>query len=250
MGYSIAIAGKGGTGKTTIASLIIDWLRCNRKGSVLAVDADPNATLSVALGVEPQENIGQIVDSIAKDPSIVPAGMSKDEYINYHIQTSLSESDGFDLLVMGRPEGPGCYCYVNNVLRGNIQRLIEDYDFVVIDNEAGMEHFSRRTTRRADCLLIVSDYSIIGLRTAKNIYHLIKELNIEIKNEWLIVNRIKGRNEQIEKQIRECGIGLAGMVSDDSDLTRLCIEGMPIRNLSEDSPVKETIRQIGEKLWG
>jgi len=249
MGYTIAIAGKGGTGKTTVTSLIIDCLLKQNRGSVLAVDADPNANLGSTLGVDSKDNIGQIIDSIAKDPSLVPAGMSKNEYIDYRIQTSLSESDGFDLLVMGRPEGPGCYCYVNNVLRENLKKLINDYDFVVIDNEAGMEHFSRRTTRHADCLIIVSDYSIPGIRTAKNIYNLIRELDIDIKKEMLIVNRIKEKSDAIESQIKNFGIEYVGSIPEDKDLLELSIKGLPAVKVKSDSKIREIIQKIGERIW-
>ena len=249
MGYTIAVAGKGGTGKTTVAGLIIDWLLKQKKGSVLAIDADPNANLGSALGVEPQENIGEIVDSIAKDPSLVPSGMSKNEYINYRIQTSLSESNGFDLLVMGRPEGPGCYCYVNNVLRQNLQKLTDNYDVIVIDNEAGMEHFSRRTTRSADCLVLVSDYSITGIRTVKNIYNLVKELDINIKKELLLVNRVKESNDMVEQQIKNSGIEYLESLPEDEDLLELSVKGLPTSALKDNSVILKIIERIGEKLW-
>ena len=249
MGYTVAIAGKGGTGKTTITGLIVDDLLKQKRGSILAVYADPNANLDTVLGVEPQENIGRIIDSIAKNPSIVPVGMSKDEYINYQIQTSLSESNGFDLLVMGRPEGPGCYCYANNVLRQNIQRLIDDYDFVVIDNEAGMEHFSRRTTRSADCLVIISNYSVVGIRTAKNISNLIKELNLSIRREVLVVNRLKEKDDIVEAQIKDSGIEYVGSIPESKDLLELNLKGLPITALKQDSKIWEKIERIGEKIW-
>ncbi|MEK9149339.1 MAG: AAA family ATPase, partial [Candidatus Desantisbacteria bacterium] len=179
MSYTIAIAGKGGTGKTTVAALIINWLRTNKKGSVLAVDADPNSNLANYLGLTQKESLADIVESMAKNPNVVPNNMSKDHYIEYRVQLGLNEGNGFDLLSMGQPEGPGCYCYVNNVLRNIMQKLVKNYDFVVIDNEAGLEHLSRRTTRAADCLLLVSDNSFAGLRSAKKILDLAKDIGIK-----------------------------------------------------------------------
>ena len=249
MGCVIAIAGKGGTGKTTVASLLIDWLGKNKKGSILAIDADPNANLGSALGLTPQENIGEIIDSIAKDPSLVPSSMSKTEYIDYRIQAALSESDGVDLLVMGRPEGPGCYCYVNNVLRQNIQRLVDDYDYVVIDNEAGMEHFSRRTMRSANCLIFVSNYSIAGLKTTRNIYELIKGLDIDIKKQLLLINRVKEKNDLTEAEIRDSKIEFLDSISEDNELLQLNARGLPISSLNHNSAIPKIINRIGDKLW-
>ncbi|MFZ2356380.1 MAG: AAA family ATPase [Candidatus Omnitrophota bacterium] len=150
MGYVIAVAGKGGTGKTTIAALLVNLLKEKKIGSVLAVDADPNSNLAEALGLETGQTIGKILDDISSNPDTIPKSMSKDRFIEYQVQSAIQETGGFDCLTMGRPEGPGCYCYVNNVLRNTMLKLIKDYDYIIIDNEAGLEHLSRRTTRICD----------------------------------------------------------------------------------------------------
>lgn len=142
MGYVIAMAGKGGTGKTTIGALIAMIIKEKKLGSVLAVDADPNNNLAEALGMELKETAGEILDKVAAHPGRIPAGMPKERFIEYELQAAISEGDGIDLLTMGRPEGPGCYCYVNNVLRNIVAKLIKEYDYVIIDNEAGLEHLS------------------------------------------------------------------------------------------------------------
>ena len=188
MGYTIAIAGKGGTGKTTIAALMVRLLKEKKVGSILAVDADPNNNLSEALGLEVKKTIGSILDEVCLHPEKIPSSMSKDRFIEYQVQTSITEGDGFDVLAMGRPEGPGCYCYVNNLLRNITGKLIKDYDYVVIDNEAGFEHLSRRTTRACDALVVVSDATPVGLKAAQRISDLVKELNIKSKKNLLIIN--------------------------------------------------------------
>ena len=157
MGRIVAMAGKGGTGKTTIAALIVRIIREKKIGSLLAIDADPNSNLGEVLGSKAGRNIGAILDEICVNPDIIPAGMPKERFIEYQVQSAIQEEDGFDILSMGKPEGPGCYCYVNNVLRGVMAKLIRDYDYIIVDNEAGLEHLSRRTSRLADVLVVVSD---------------------------------------------------------------------------------------------
>jgi CO dehydrogenase maturation factor len=248
MSYVIAICGKGGTGKTTVAALIINWLRTNKKGSVLAVDADPNSNLANYLGITQKESLADIVEAIAKDPNIVPGNMSKDHYIEYRVQLGLNEENGFDLLSMGQPEGPGCYCYVNNVLRNIMQKLIKNYDFVVIDNEAGLEHLSRRTTRQADCLLLVSDNSFAGLRSAKKILDLAKDIGIKFKNSKLIVNRATNGCLNLKDKINSMGIELLGCIAEDKSLLNLSIEDRPLSNLDKDAVILEGINKIAKHL--
>jgi CO dehydrogenase maturation factor len=216
MGYTIAIAGKGGTGKTTIAALIVRIIKENEAGSILAVDADPNSNLSQSLGVEAKKTIGVILDDIAKHPDRIPAGMTKDRFIEYQIQAAIEEAQGFDLLTMGKPEGPGCYCYVNNVLRNIVGKLINGYDYVVIDNEAGLEHLSRRTTRSCDSLLVISDATPVGLRAAKRISDLVKELEIKTQKSLLIINRC-GYDIEREK-VRNLGLDYIGNVPQDNEI--------------------------------
>ena len=255
MSLIIAIAGKGGTGKTTVSSLIVSQLAKRNKGTVLAIDADPNSNLAEALGLKIKEDIGGIVDSVAKKPDIVPVGMSKDRYIDYRIQTSIVEESGFDLLTMGRPEGPGCYCYVNNLLRTLIKNIANQYDYVVIDNEAGFEHFSRKTMRRADRLLLVSDSSEAGLRAAQRIINLVKELEIEIKNACLVLNRMPAGTEHcsipvIRDRLSGLGIETIGIIPEDEKVLALSRYGKAITGLDESSLALAEVKKILDKVLG
>ena len=247
MGCVIAMAGKGGTGKTTIAALLVRIIRENKPGSILAVDADPNSNLAEVLGVEAKENIGCIVDEIGAHPEIVPVNMGKDAFIEYRVQTAIVESDGFDILTMGRPEGPGCYCYVNNALRNVMEKLINDYDFVIIDNEAGLEHLSRRTTRRADSLVVISDPSCVGLRAAKRIAELTRELKIKIKNEFIIINR---NDEALgTDKINGLKLDYLGSLPKDPEIESLSRRGESLMNLGNENITLNALRKLGEKIW-
>ncbi len=173
MSYIIAVAGKGGVGKTSFTGLLIKELLQRGRGPVLAVDADPNANLGEVLGVKSTTTVGSICDKARGSMSKVPMSMTKEEYLEYHIQGALVEADGFDLLSMGRPEGAGCYCYVNNLVRKLVDNLTQNYPLIVIDNEAGLEHLSRRTMRKADLLLVLSDSSLRGLKAASRVLELV-----------------------------------------------------------------------------
>jgi len=247
MGYIIAMAGKGGTGKTTIAALIIRCIKENKLGSILAIDADPNSNLAETLGINPTENVGKILDDLCANPDKIPAGMPKERFIQYQVQSAVSEGNGFDILSMGKPEGPGCYCYVNNVLRGMMAKLIKDYDYIVIDNEAGLEHLSRRTTRYADMLIVVSDASSIGLKSAKRINELVKQLKFEVKNSSLLINRF---NNNIENEkIKETGLDYLGSLPFDLTIEELSLKGESVFNLKSDTPVFSALNSLGEKIW-
>jgi len=247
MGYIIAMAGKGGTGKTTIASLIIRSIKEKKLGSLLAIDADPNSNLGEILGVEPGNSVGKILDDISADPGSVPAGMPKDRFIEYQVQSAVSEGEGFDILSMGKPEGPGCYCYVNNILRGVMAKLIKDYDYIVIDNEAGLEHLSRRTSRYADALIVVSDASSVGLKSARRINELAKQLKFEVKKSFLLVNRFNKNME--EGQVKECGLDYLGNLPLDPGIEELSLKGEPIFNLKSEAPVFKALNSLGERIW-
>ena len=247
MGYVIAMAGKGGTGKTTIAALIIRSIKEKKLGSLLAIDADPNSNLGEILGVEPADTVGKILDDISAAPDKIPAGMPKDRFIEYQVQSAVYEGDGFDILTMGKPEGPGCYCYVNNVLRTVMSKLIKDYDYIVIDNEAGLEHLSRRTSRYADALIVVSDASGIGLKSAKRINELVKQLKFEVKKSFLLVNRF---NKDIENQkLKETGLDYLGSLPLDLSIEELSLKGEPVFNLKSDAPVFNALNSLGERIW-
>lgn len=247
MGYVIAIAGKGGTGKTTIAALIVRIIKEKKLGSVLAVDADPSSNLAEALGLKTGRTIGNILDGMAKQPSSIPQGMTKDRFIEYQVQTAVDEGGGFDVLTMGAPEGPGCYCYVNNSLRSVMQKLIDDYDYIVIDNEAGLEHLSRRTSRYADTLLVVSDATIVGLRAARKINELSRELEIDIKKRLLIVNRFDGAAQQVS--LMDTGLQHIGNVAFDEDIASISLNGVSLFSLKEDALSLATLRKIGDSIW-
>ncbi|MFA5356424.1 MAG: AAA family ATPase [Candidatus Omnitrophota bacterium] len=246
MGYVIAIAGKGGTGKTTLAALIVKMLKEKKAGSILALDADPNNNLAEVLGAELKDTVGSILDGISRHPENIPAGVSKDSFIEYQIHTSITEGDGFDLLAMGRPEGPGCYCYVNNLLRSAAGKLIKDYDYVVIDNEAGLEHLSRRTTRACDTLLVVSDATIVGLKSADRINKLVKELDIKAGRKLLIV---KGSKAPQADWINKIGLEYIGNIPQDPLVTEISLNGSSLMDLDEDASSLTALRKIGDKIW-
>jgi CO dehydrogenase maturation factor len=245
MAYVIAIAGKGGTGKTSLAGLLVKLLKDKRTGSVLAVDADPNSNLAEVLGMEAKETIGAILDRISRHPEMIPIGMAKDRFIEYQVQSAIQENDGFDLLTMGRPEGPGCYCYVNNVLRNLMTKLAKDYDYVIIDNEAGLEHLSRRTGRSADVLLVISDSTAVALRAAARISFLAKELEIKTKRRLILINRF---DRQIDR-IKELDLEYIGNIPFDQELAKLSVEGKSLLGLTDDAISVTALRMLGDRLW-
>lgn len=191
MTFTIAVAGKGGVGKTTFAALVVRHLLSSTKSVVLAVDADPNANLGAKLGIEPGKTLGSIrEDMLARGDEEPPTGISKQEYLDYQIRLALKEGEGVDLLTMGRQEGPGCYCYVNNMLRTIVDSLTGKYDFVVIDNEAGMEHLSRRTTRASDVLFVLCDETKSSQAAALRISRLADDMKLAIKRKVMVYNRL------------------------------------------------------------
>jgi len=247
MGYVIALAGKGGTGKTTIAALIVRALKEKKMGSVLAIDADPNSNLGDVLGVPMGDNVGAILDNISAKPDKIPAGMAKERFIQHQVQAAIQEEDGFDLLSMGKPEGPGCYCYVNNVLRGLMTKLIKDYDYIIVDNEAGLEHLSRRTTRFADILIVVSDASCIGLKSAKRIMELVNTLKFEVKKSFLLINRFK---PDIQKdKIKETGLDYLGNLPLEPQIEQDSLLGKSIFDLKSDSQLLTALNLLGDQIW-
>ncbi|MBI4331236.1 MAG: AAA family ATPase [Chloroflexi bacterium] len=249
MSKTIAIAGKGGTGKTTVSALLIKIL--SARGTVLAIDGDPSSNLNLALGLPLEETVGAVREDMARqvkrgkfDP-----GMAKNAYIEYKIHESLVESERIDLLAMGRPEGPGCYCAANNMLRDSIDRLTSNYDFVVIDNEAGMEHISRQTTKDIDVLLIVADNSVRSIITAGRIKELIKEIRTHVDQIALVVNRVDGPlSPEMQQEVEKTGLQLIGQIPLDPNITALDAKGRPVIELPEDSPARKTVHAVARKL--
>ncbi len=250
MAYTIAVAGKGGTGKTTIASLIVATLLADDRVPLLAVDADPNSNLNEWLGVEVTGTLGDLQADALKTRSDLPAGMDKRRWIEYQLQTRLAEQTGYDLLVMGRTEGPGCYCSVNDILRAFIDELTPNYRYVVMDNEAGMEHMSRRTTRDVDLLLLVSDQSPIGIRSAGRINEMRDALQINVGEAHLLLNRVDGEpHEAILDEIEKTGLNLLGTVPLDDRLMQYSLEGRSLLELPEDSPALSAVgRALNEVI--
>src|SRR3990170_6405402 len=215
MSFTIAVCGKGGTGKTTFAGMIIRYLLEKKKGPVLAVDADANANLNEVLGIDIKATIGEMRELMKEE---VPPGMTKDVWFEYKVQEALTEAKGFDLLAMGRPEGAGCYCAANTLARKYIDLLTENYPYIVIDNEAGMEHFSRLTTRDVDLLFILSDASRRGIITAARIRDLIRQLKLNISRDVLVLNRIAGPlREDTSEEIGKNHLELAGIIPEDEE---------------------------------
>jgi CO dehydrogenase maturation factor len=236
LSFIIGVTGKGGVGKTTFAALLIKAIVEKKLGVVLAVDADPNYNLNQKLGVEVKNTIGSLREDIVKAVDSLPQSMSKQEYVDYQIRMALTESDDFDLLVMGRQEGPGCYCYINNILRTYIDTLSEKYDFIVIDNEAGMEHLSRRTTKAMNVLFVVSDASKIGIETAGRIKQLGKAMDISIGRNMLVINRAtNGTTTKLEDTTIKQGFDEVHIISDDDTVEEYNIEGKSLLSLPKES---------------
>ena len=254
MTTTIALAGKGGVGKTTVAGMVIKYLAQNQPGSILAIDADPSSNLNMVLGLELDWTVGDIrEDMLAQVKSTLveggaamgglPGGVSKREYLEYHVRSSLAEGARFDLIAMGRGEGQGCYCAVNHNLREVVDGLSKHYAYVVIDNEAGMEHLSRRTTRDVQHLLVVSDPSQRGLVAAQRIAEMSKELDISVEHAYLVVNRLAGGQIPPETQafVDKTGIPLLGLIPSDADLSNFDATGRPLVDLPDDSPVYQSV---------
>lgn len=252
MSFLIALAGKGGTGKTSIAGLTVKYLLAKRQGPVLAVDADSNACLNEALGAKEYTTVGQIRETsleTIRSGAERPGGMSMDELFEFQVNQSLVELKDVDLLVMGRPEGPGCYCAANNIIRKYTDILSDRYPYVVIDNEAGMEHLSRRTTHKVDLLLIVSDPTVKGVQTARRIDGLVDELKLDIERKAFIINRVAGdEGERLGELAGSLGMDIAGMIPQDENIFEHDLHGKPVLELPDDSAALNALYGILDGL--
>ncbi|MBW2240102.1 MAG: AAA family ATPase [Deltaproteobacteria bacterium] len=247
MPFSIALAGKGGTGKTTVAGLLIKYLIKTGKTPVLAVDADSNANLNEVCGLEVTDTLGNAREEMKK--GIVPSGMTKDIFMDMKLQQAVVEDDGFDLVVMGQPEGQGCYCAANTLLTGFLEKLTGNYPYIVMDNEAGMEHISRLTTSNVDVLLTISDTSRRGLQAAIRINDLAKDLNIGVSKSYLIINQTKeAPSNTVLNIIKENGIELAGTIPEDRTVYEYDLNGRPTIELPEDNTAVLAAYEIFDKI--
>jgi CO dehydrogenase maturation factor len=251
MTKTIALAGKGGTGKTTVSALIIKSLVLQGAGAVLAIDADPSTNLHLALGLPMPVTVGEIREGMT-DPamsSTLGVTVSRQDFLNREIFMALEEGDRVDLLAMGRPEGQGCYCAVNHLLRQVVDDLEGGYDYVVIDNEAGMEHISRRTTKGVDLLLIVTDPTIRGMRAASSIAQIASEVDVDVRRMGLIINRVQGDlPEPLNDAIEALGLEVLAMIPADAQINENDALGESLLSLNGDSPAWETIDDLMRKL--
>lgn len=244
----IALAGKGGTGKTTLTALLIHYLSRRRRGSsILAIDADPSSNLHMALGLPLPRSVGEIREKmLALSPSgAVGSGIARRDFLNTEVRMAVEEGDMVDLLAMGRPEGPGCYCAVNHLLRQIIDDLAHGYDFVVMDNEAGMEHLSRRTTENVDVLLLITDPTLRGVQAAKAMAELARSLSIRVREMGLIVNRAPAiLPAPIQEAIGQTGLPLWAQIPEDPLVAEYDALGRPLASLPQDAPVVRAVEQL------
>ncbi len=237
MSKVIAFAGKGGVGKTTVASLVVRHLSKNQKTPILAVDADPNSNLGETIGLEVTNTIGDIRETYMKDPQGVPSGMDKVNYLETLVEQALIEKSEFDLLVMGRQEGQGCYCMVNNILNNFTDKLSANYKYLVVDNEAGMEHLSRRTSGNVDSLFLVTDYSLRGLRAVNRIHGMLDSLKLNIGSLGIVVTRGPATlGDVFLQEVEEIGIPIVAVIPDDPALLDFDMERKSLLDLPNESP--------------
>ena len=249
MTFIVAVAGKGGVGKSTLSALLVKVLAERTKTVVMAIDADPNSNLGDKLGMKVEHTIGELREDLLRKSEELSAGVSKHELVRYQMEMAKVEGSNFDLLTMGRPEGRGCYCYINNILRTFIDEAIDSYEYVVIDNEAGMEHLSRRTTKRMDVLLVVSDATKLGVETAKRILVLAIAMDIEVGRSVLVINRVQGRmGEAVEQEIEGSGFGSVVYLPYDRKVEELAMAGSSMLRLDPSSQFYRAVRDLTNTL--
>ena len=250
--HTIAVAGKGGVGKTTTCGMIIDYL-CNKQdGPVLVVDADANANLNEVLGVEVETSLGQIREEMAQAElkGTLPAGMTKADYADFKFSSAIIEEDDFDMLVMGRTQGKGCYCFVNGVLKTQVDKYAKNYSYIVMDNEAGLEHVARGTLPKVDTMLLISDCSRRGIQAAARVAELVREMALQPTRMGLIVNRAPNGqiDAGIQEEIDKHGLELLGVLPQDESVYRCDCEGSPSAKLPDSNPVKAAVKNIMKSI--
>ena len=249
MSFNIAVAGKGGTGKTSIASLVIRYLKNKGSGPILAIDADSNANLGESLGLDAERTVGMILDEFQKEKIKIPAGMTKEIYLEHKMNEAVAEGDGIDLLSMGRGEGPECYCYPNLIVRKLANSLANSYTYMVMDNEAGMEHLSRRTTQNIDELLIISDHSVKGIRTITRIKELVAQLKLSVKRQSVIINRAPDDlDPAVTEELARQGIEPAAIIPVDEELYQYDLKSKPLLDLPDSSKAVRAVNDLMANL--
>ncbi len=255
MGKIIAVAGKGGTGKTTTSALMTRYFSKSDYSPILAIDADPNSNLGETLGIEIVSSVGDIRENFMKDPQGVPSGMDKINYLEMLMNQAIIEEKEFDLLVMGRQEGTGCYCMVNNILNRFTEELSQSYKYLLVDNEAGMEHLSRRTSGRIDMLFLVTDYSLRGLRAVRRIHDMLDDLKLDVKAMGIVVTRTPGNikdsselNDAFMNEVGEIGLEILGLIPVDSMLMDFDMEQRSLMELPDDSLSVEAVEQMMDEI--
>lgn len=247
---TIAVAGKGGTGKTTICALAVRYLVNRGETPVLGVDADPNSNLGRTLGVEVGITVGSAREQGFAGERKLPSGMSKDDFVQYKVQEALAEADGFDLLTMGRPEGAGCYCFANNIIRRYMDELADDYKHVVMDNEAGLEHLSRRTTRRTDVLLVVADAGVRGVAAARTVLDLAAEMKLDVGESLFVLNRASEEaRDALMPEIERLKLPLAVVMPEDPGLFKAEVAGRSLLELADDAPAVDAAAPLFDKIF-
>jgi len=251
LSFNIAVAGKGGTGKTSVTTMVIRYLLSKGAGPILAVDADPNANLGESLGLDIKQTLGSIIASFNDEKINIPAGMTKEAYLDFKINEAVVEAKGIDLVTMGRGEGPDCYCYPNVILRKFADTLSGNYPYIVMDNEAGMEHLSRRTTQNVDELLLVSDHSVKGIRTIARIKELVAELKLEVKRQSVLINMVPdGIDPMVAQEMSRLGIEAAAIIPLDDEVYQYDIKLKPLLDLPDSSRAVQAVDNLMTKLLG
>lgn len=249
MSFKIAVAGKGGCGKTSLAALVVRYLKNHGKVPILAVDADANANLGESLGLKVGQTIGTILDLFQHEKISIPQGMTKEAYLEYKLNETIVESSGIDLVTMGRGQGPECYCYPNVILKKFIDGLASNYTSVVMDNEAGMEHLSRKTTEDMDALLLVSNHTVKGVRAIARIKALVNELKLSFRKQLVVINLVPDKLDPlIAREMEQLGLKADAIIPEDDELYQFDLEQKPLLNMLETSISVQAVNALMEKV--